>query len=183
MRDAGIDQEIEQLRRVGGRVGGELDPELSDRWCHVCTSRIDVMKALEDMATSHLRDLCERRIAQAQTELRDQRALLQALASQAQADTGGPAALGPHLERSVLMLLQEQSRRLQTMDDELDAVRATLQERKVVERAKGVIMANHRMSEDEAYKALRETAMNQKRRLVDVAQSVLALADVLPANR
>jgi len=183
MREPQVLGEIERLRRLGCTVRGELDPELSDRWYEVCTSRIDAMKGLEDMATNYLRHLCERRIAQAHGELRDQRSLLQALASEARADTGGPAALGPHLERSVLTLLQEQSRRLQSMGDELDAVRATLQERKVVERAKGVIMANHRMTEDEAYKALRETAMNQKRRLVDVAQSVLALADALPANR
>ena len=66
------------------------------------------------------------------------------------------------------------------MSDELDAVRATLNERKVVERAKGLLMAHRHMSEDEAYKALRQMAMNQNRRLIDVAEAVLSLADVLP---
>jgi AmiR/NasT family two-component response regulator len=180
MRQPPVLEEIERLRQLGGTVGGELDPELSDRWYQACTTRIDAMKALEDLVTNHLRHLCERRIAQAQVELRDQQALLQALASDAQAASVGPAPYGPHLERSLLTLLQEQSRRLQTMGDELDAVRATLQERKVVERAKGLLMAQHRMTEADAYKALRETAMNQKRRLVDVANSVLALAEALP---
>jgi hypothetical protein len=183
MREPQAQAEIERLRRLGGTVGGELDPELSDCWYQACTSRIDAMKGLEDMATNYLRHLCERRIAQAHGELRDQQTLLQTLASEARADTGGPAAYGPHLERSVLMLLQEQSRRLQTMGDELEAVRTTLQERKVVERAKGLLMAQHRMTEDEAYRALRETAMNQKRRLIDVANTVLALSDMMPATR
>lgn len=183
MRDPKALEEIETLRRLGGTVGGELDPELSDRWYQACTSRIDAMKGLEDMATNYLRHLCERRIAQAQGELRDQQTLLQSLASQAQADSGGPASYGPHLQRSVLVLLHEQSRRLQTMGDELDVARATLQERKVVDRAKGLLMAQHRMTEDEAYCALRETAMNQKRRLIDVANAVLALSEVLPSTR
>jgi AmiR/NasT family two-component response regulator len=61
-------------------------------------------------------------------------------------------------------------------------VRASLNERKVVERAKGLLMAHRLMSEEEAYKALRQMAMNQNRRLVDVAEAVLSLADVLPGG-
>jgi AmiR/NasT family two-component response regulator len=49
-----------------------------------------------------------------------------------------------------------------------------------VERAKGLLMAHQDMSEDDAYKALRQMAMNQNRRLVDVANAVLSLAEVLP---
>jgi AmiR/NasT family two-component response regulator len=44
-------------------------------------------------------------------------------------------------------------------------------------------MAHRHMSEDEAYKALRQMAMNQNRRMVDVAHNVLSLADVLPGGR
>jgi AmiR/NasT family two-component response regulator len=91
-----------------------------------------------------------------------------------------PAPYGRVLERSVLDMVQEQSQRLQAMSDELQTVRASLNERKVVERAKGLLMAHRRLSEDEAHKMLRQTAMNQKRRLVDVAESMLAMADYLP---
>ena len=66
------------------------------------------------------------------------------------------------------------------MSDELETVRASLNERKIVERAKGLLMAHRRLSEEEAHKMLRQTAMNQKRRLVDVAESMLAMADYLP---
>ena len=90
--------------------------------------------------------------------------------------------LGPHLERSILGMVQEQSRRLQEVSDELDAVRTSLNERKVVERAKGLLMAHRQMTEDDAYKALRQMAMNQNRRIVDVAEAVLSLADVLPGG-
>jgi AmiR/NasT family two-component response regulator len=77
-------------------------------------------------------------------------------------------------------MVQEQSHRLQAMSDELETVRASLNERKIVERAKGLLMAHRRLSEEEAHKMLRQTAMNQKRRLVDVAESMLAMADYLP---
>jgi AmiR/NasT family two-component response regulator len=76
-------------------------------------------------------------------------------------------------------MLQQQSRRLQAVGDELESVRVTLSERKVVERAKGLLMSTRQLSEDEAYKLLRQTAMNQHRKLNEVAASVLAMAEFL----
>jgi AmiR/NasT family two-component response regulator len=80
-------------------------------------------------------------------------------------------------------MVQEQSRRLQAMSDELDTVRAALNERKAIERAKGLLMAHRQLTEDEAYKALRQMAMNQKRRIGEVAEAVLAMAQVLPVPK
>ena len=177
--------QVERLRRIGCTArAGRLDPELAHAWYEQCTHRIDAMKAVEDRLAVHLRALCEQRIAQAHAELRDQRALFESLS--AQADAGEPAAggrYGPHLERSVLELVQEQSRRMQAMSDELDQVRTSLNERKVIERAKGLLMAHRHLGEDEAYKALRQMAMNQNRRLVDVAGAVLSVAEMLPGTR
>ena len=79
-------------------------------------------------------------------------------------------------------MVQEQSARIQAMSNELDTVRATLNERKVVERAKGLLMAHRQLTEEEAYKALRQMAMNQNRRLLEVAEAVLTMADVLPGR-
>ncbi|RYF19117.1 MAG: ANTAR domain-containing protein [Comamonadaceae bacterium] len=173
--------EIERLRRIGLAARGDaLDPDLSAAWYEACTRRIDGMRRVEDVLALHLRHLCEARIAQARTELRDQRAMLEALASAVDPAGAGGTPYGPHLERSVLAMVQEQSRRLQAMGDELDAVRASLNERKLVERAKGLLMAHRQMSEDDAYKALRQMAMNQNRKLADVAEAVLSLAEVLP---
>lgn len=184
-RDPVVLAEVERLRRIGcaGRPG-TLDSNLSPDWYEWATRRIDAMRQVEESLSANLRHLCESRVAQARSELRDQRALLEALAREAPyPGADGKAPMGPQLERSVLALVQEQSRRLQAMGDELDAVRASLNERKLVERAKGLLMAHRHMSEDEAYKALRQMAMNQNRRLVDVAEAVLSLADVLPGGR
>jgi hypothetical protein len=181
-REAAVTNEIERMRRRGCTLGGDLDPRLADDWYHWCTVRIDAMRAIEDLLARRLAQLCRARIEQARAELRDQRATLDALSRPAAGATPQPA-FGPHLERSLFAMVQEQSRRLQAMGDELEAVRATLNERKVVERAKGLLMAHQQLGEDDAYKALRQMAMNQGKRLVDVAHAVLSLADVLPAAR
>ncbi|WP_348754388.1 ANTAR domain-containing protein, partial [uncultured Aquincola sp.] len=53
----------------------------------------------------------------------------------------------------------------------------TLHERKVIERAKGVLMSRLGMSEEAAFRALQKTSMDQNRRLLDVAEATLSLPD------
>lgn len=179
--------ELERLRRIGCTApeDGLLDPEASQGWFDSCSARIDAMQAVEARLATDLLARCRSKIAQARQDLRSQRSLLAALAGPAPAPggfTAAPQSYGPHLERSVLEMMQEQSRRLQAMNDELTTVRASLNERKLVERAKGLLMAHRQLSEEEAHKMLRQTAMSQNRRLVDVAEAVLAMADLLPGG-
>lgn len=61
---------------------------------------------------------------------------------------------------------------------ELDEAKTALAERRVIERAKGLIMESKGLSEDEAYKLLRRTAMNEKRPLADIANAVLIAAKI-----
>ncbi|MCO5066463.1 MAG: ANTAR domain-containing response regulator [Rhizobiaceae bacterium] len=65
------------------------------------------------------------------------------------------------------------------MARELEEARGELENRKVIERAKGILMKSRGLSEDEAYALLRKTAMNQNRKLADVAQSLVTAADLL----
>lgn len=188
--------EIERQRRMSvssaqAASAAAPDPRLSQAWFDWCTRRIDAMKTVEDRLAADLRELCARKTAQARSELQRYQQVLGNLAPEPEgavffddADTRAtePAQYGRHLERSVLDMVQEQSRRLQAMGDELETARASLNERKLVERAKGLLMAHRRMSENEAHKMLLQTAMNQKRRLVDVAESMLAMADYLPLD-
>ncbi len=181
--------ELERMRRRGA-TSAPADAALGQAWFDCCTRRIDAMRTVEDRLAADLRALCSHKTARARSELLAYRQVLDTLAPQtgaalffddadADAQAATPAQLGRHLERSVLDMVQEQSHRLQAMSDELQTVRASLNERKLVERAKGLLMAHRRMSEQEAHKMLRETAMNQGRRLVEVAESVLAMADYL----
>ncbi|MAO57395.1 MAG: two-component system response regulator [Rhodospirillaceae bacterium] len=59
------------------------------------------------------------------------------------------------------------------LQNELTEAKTALSERKIIERAKGILMRTRGMSEEEAYAALRKTAMNEKKRIVDIANSLV----------
>jgi two-component system, response regulator / RNA-binding antiterminator len=67
----------------------------------------------------------------------------------------------------------------QKLREALAAAEDRLAERKLVERAKGLLMQARGLSEDEAYRALRRMAMDRNRRLAEVAQAVLDTAELL----
>ncbi len=62
---------------------------------------------------------------------------------------------------------------------ELEEARSQLEDRKVIDQAKGILMRTRGMDEDEAYQLLRKTAMNQNRRMVDIAQSLITAAGMM----
>ena len=62
---------------------------------------------------------------------------------------------------------------------ELEQARSELEDRKLIEQAKGILMRTRNLSEADAYALLRSTAMNQNRRMVDIAQSLVTAADLL----
>jgi response regulator NasT len=67
----------------------------------------------------------------------------------------------------------------QSLKGELEKTKSTLQECKLIDRAKGLLMAQRNITEPEAYAMLRSLAMNRKRRIGDVATDVIELAEVL----
>lgn len=67
----------------------------------------------------------------------------------------------------------------QRMRAELAATRAALEERKIVDRAKGIVMKAKGITEDEAYALLRRTAMDQKKKLAEIAQAIITAAELL----
>ncbi|NOD35071.1 MULTISPECIES: ANTAR domain-containing response regulator [unclassified Ruegeria] len=68
---------------------------------------------------------------------------------------------------------------LRQMRTELAETRRALEERKVIDRAKGLLMKAKGVSEDEAYALLRKTAMNQNRRVADVAEALVTASGLL----
>lgn len=62
---------------------------------------------------------------------------------------------------------------------ELAEAKSALEERKLVERAKGILMKMRGLSEDEAFALLRQTAMNEKKKISEIAQSVVTAAGLL----
>ncbi|APG88742.1 two-component response regulator protein (plasmid) [Sinorhizobium americanum CCGM7] len=62
---------------------------------------------------------------------------------------------------------------------ELADAKSALEERKLVERAKGILMKMRGLSEEEAFTLLRQTAMNEKKKISEIAQSVVTAAGLL----
>ncbi len=87
--------------------------------------------------------------------------------------------LSAKLIRSIIDTVTGHFDRYRAVNEELERSRAALNDRKLIERAKGLLMAHRDLTEDQAYKALRKMAMDQNKRLVEVAGAVLDLADLL----
>ncbi|MEP1793115.1 ANTAR domain-containing protein [Parasphingorhabdus sp.] len=68
---------------------------------------------------------------------------------------------------------------MRQMRSELDAAKQALTDRKTIDRAKGIVMRQRGVSEDEAYTLLRQAAMGQGRKIIDVAHALVTSADLL----
>jgi response regulator NasT len=89
------------------------------------------------------------------------------------------AGLAPERIRPILDVAMARFQHEQRLRSELADARSELQERKVVERAKGLLMQRQGLGEREAYEKLRKTAMDRGLKLADVAQRILDVADLL----
>jgi response regulator NasT len=89
------------------------------------------------------------------------------------------AGLASDRVKPVLEVAMARFQHEETMRRELADARTQLTERKVIDRAKGLLMARNGLSEEEAYARLRKTAMDRGLRLADVAQRLIDVADVL----
>ena len=70
-------------------------------------------------------------------------------------------------------------RKFHTLFQELKKTKISLAERKVIERAKGIVMEQRGCTEAQAYRMLQKMAMDRKKRLAEIAQDVLSVAEVL----
>lgn len=197
MQNAPFVARLERLRRVlcSTRPGAALDPNLSDTWFDCCSERLTGAWSLQCTLVDRLQDRCAMLIAEAERDLLDSEGLLDMLRANPPARAGlidrffdpevpveqalsfmPPDDEGIHHGQSIIDVLQAQSQRLASMENELASARRALHERKTIERAKGILMARFNLSEDAAYKKLRTASMDQNRRLVEVAEAALALA-------
>ncbi|MDF1855044.1 ANTAR domain-containing protein [Pseudooceanicola sp.] len=85
-----------------------------------------------------------------------------------------PARVKPILDAAIARF-----RMFQRMRTELAETKKALEERKLIDRAKGMIMKARGVGEDEAYALLRKAAMNQNKRLADVAEALVSSAGLL----
>ena len=183
------DREFERLRRVActqRQPGGDL----SLRWFDITSARIDAMKQIEDRLEVALMDGCRASLAAAQRALTQQEPTWPApeqgytvfVSAAADGDALLDDGVNPQLGRSLMAMIRQQSQRLQTLSEELAATRATLQERREIDRAKSLLIQHRGLTEESAYQLLRKMAMDQNKRLIDIARAMLAVADILPGK-
>jgi hypothetical protein len=183
--------ELERLRRQLLSPKSTLSKSLINTWFDTCSARIDGFHLVEQHIADQIQQICRHRIAEKKTLLNDQRQSLELhgvssddlMAKPTTAAVGESMdheqRLASRLNRTLMDVLQQQSADLQSMSAELSSVRAALEDRKLIERAKGLLMTQQGLSEEMAYNVLRQKAMSQNMRLSEVAASLLALADLL----
>jgi response regulator NasT len=101
---------------------------------------------------------------------------------QASVDAGVSAYIVGNLQKdrikTILDLCISRFNAFSRLQDELDRTKSALEERKVIDRAKGILMKAKSITEDEAYRLLRKTAMNEKKKIAEIAQSVITAAEM-----
>ncbi|PAU98301.1 ANTAR domain-containing response regulator [Paracoccus salipaludis] len=85
----------------------------------------------------------------------------------------------PEVLRPVIDLAIAQFGTVRRLRLELETTRRALEERKLIDRAKGILMRARGLSEDEAYALLRKTAMDQKKKMAEVAGALVTAAGLL----
>lgn len=195
------ESDIEKLRQRGTAIGRfkDLDPALADEWFRLMTERMDELKTVEDSVEGCFHARCTERFADARNSLAHQETLIASLdardarepasrpllvlcdsgGEQPGGDTWESDGVGQQFGRSIFDLVQEQTRRLQQMTDELQSAREALEDRKTQEKAVLLLMEHRKISNDEAHRVLRKLAMDQGRKLPEVARALVSMADVL----
>ena len=162
-----------------------------EQWYAVATQRIDAMHEEETRLLDALRECCRQRLQQAErpNAAEGPDALPQALLwaspvalfAQHQQEHAGALSLDTiesRFNRSLVELVQAQNARLQRIGDELESTRQALRERREIERAKGLLMTHQQLSEAQAYRLLRKTAMDQSKPLIEVARNVIQVVEM-----
>ena len=193
--------ELHRLRAEAQRERTVASEDAAPMWYEVATRRIDELRGIEDTLARDLALLCATKLAEARSRpaggtAADREWLTTPLSvAMLVADVdpganrsgieGGLSLYGldgemPKTMRSILAVIGEQTRRIELMSTELESARSALAERKLIEQAKGLLMRSHKLSEQDAYTLLRQTAMNRNKRIFEVAAALVNMAELLP---
>lgn len=82
--------------------------------------------------------------------------------------------LGPAIDVAMLRFKE-----IQTRDKEVGELKEALETRKLIERAKGILMDRHSLSEDEAFKRIHFQARNQNMKMREIALSIITASDIM----
>ncbi|WP_018986419.1 nitrate regulatory protein [Methylophilus methylotrophus] len=168
-----------------------LMPSHADLWFDLCSRRLSEMWQIQCQLVDTMHQLLAGLTRQAKQDYEQTRQYLQTIQASPQANLNStffnlaiPVENALNFQAhdtsqtypmaSMIALLQHQSRQIADMETELSDTKKALTERKLIERAKGLLMSTLGVTEMEAYKTLRSTAMEQNRKVIDIAENILA---------
>lgn len=87
--------------------------------------------------------------------------------------------INPNRVKSIMDVAIARFREYQALRNELEKTRNQLADRKTIDKAKGVLMKTKGLDEEQAYHAMRKMAMDQSKPLVDIAENILSVMELL----
>ena len=81
--------------------------------------------------------------------------------------------------KSILDLCVSRFNAFSKLQSELERAKTDLEDRKTLDRAKGILMKNKGLTEDEAYRLMRSAAMREKKKIADIAAAIITAAELL----
>lgn len=102
---------------------------------------------------------------------------------QASVDAGVSAYIVDGLKKerikSILNLCVSRFEAFAKLQSELERARSDLDERKTIDRAKGILMKAKKLSEEDAYKLMRNMAMRENKKIAEIARSIITASELL----
>ncbi|MCB3525264.1 nitrate regulatory protein NasR [Klebsiella grimontii] len=156
--------EIEQLRRVACTRQPPADEgETALRWFCAQTQRLEQLCGVEELLIVDLLNAAD--------------ALLEGEEPEAQLPPADwqEDSIALRLDKQLLPLVRQQAHELQQLSGQLASLKDALEERKLIEKAKSVLMTYQGMQEEQAWQALRKMAMDKNQRMVEIARALLTV--------
>jgi hypothetical protein len=191
-------KQLRQLRTMIQQLAGTKAPvpAVSDLWYQFATERMDEMHLLQAGLTAQLQQLTSATVEAAQQKLKQHQHKLTELSELTELpassgltlliDPSMPGLYGASLvpagqaepsvqapSRSFYQLLSEQAQHIRQMHTELTDARRAISEQKLIDRAKLLLMQYKKLTEEQAYRQLQQSAMKQQCRIADVADAVV----------
>ncbi|MDK1302184.1 nitrate- and nitrite sensing domain-containing protein [Cronobacter sakazakii] len=169
-------RELEQLRRLAcTRLPADDHRPRAVRWFGLQTTRLDALRDIEEALIAALLAEARRLLAQEAHSETPEAALARRASLRDEQET-------PALERHLLPLVRQQAREVESLTRQLASLQANLEERKLIDRAKSLLMSHQQLSEEQAWHQLRKLAMDQNKRMVEIAEAMLAVARLWPVT-
>ena len=170
-------RETEQLRRLAcTRLPPDNDAAgLAVRWFSLQTARLDSLREIEEQLIDELQATARARLDEAFCDgAPDASSLARWIGDRETQEMSAP------LDRHLLPLVRQQARQLESLTQQLASLQATLEERKTIDKAKSLLIRYHHLSEEQAWQQLRKLAMDQNKRMVEIARAMLSVAELWP---